>query len=348
MGNRKQNLGTARSRRTVKVRMEDVARHAGVAPMTVSRAINQSHLVTPATLAQVERAIAETGYVPNRVAGSLASRQSRIIAAVNPTLKTSVFADLLHGMWDLLEPAGYQLQVGMSEFSRAREERLIRGFLSQRVDGLLLTGIDHSDAARSLLREWQVPVVEIFDFTDDPIDMLVGFSAVEAGAVMAKHLAERGYGRVGVLRAPATSDRRSERRADGFIATCRVLGIECRSDWQYRVDTLDSHSGAATFKSLITSHPELDAVFSTNDTLAIGALLECQRMGLEVPKQIAISGIGDLEISGELAPSLTTVRIRSLEMGRKAAELLLAAISGDRVEQPIVDIGVELVEREST
>lgn len=339
---------SGRARRSGKVRIEDVARHAGVAPMTVSRAINQSHLLTPTTLAQVQRAIAETGYVPNRVAGSLASSRSRVIAAVNPTLRTSVFADLLHGMWEILEPNNYQLQVGMSEFSVEREERLIRGFLSQRVDGLLLTGIDHSDSIRALLREWKVPVVEIFDYTDKPIDMLVGFSAAEAGALVAKHFADRGYQRVGVLRAPAYSDRRSDRRADGFVATCRVLGIQCESEWQFRADAIETQSGAATFNALISSHPQIDAVFSTNDTLAVGALLECRRLGLDVPGQVAISGIGDLEISAQLSPSLTTVRIKSLEMGQKAAEMLLAAIAGEPIDDPIVDIGIELVEREST
>lgn len=331
-----------------RVSILDVADLAGVAPMTVSRAINRPNLVSAETQSSVQRAIAELGYVPNRAAGSLVSRQSGIVAALNPTLQTSIFADCLHGMWEVLEAAGYQLQVGMTEFSQAREERLVRGFLSQRVDGLVLTGIDHTDNVRSMLREWKLPVVEIWDFTDDPIDMLVGFPATDAGALVAKHFADRGYRNAGVIRAPAMGDRRSDRRADGFISTCRALGLACPPENQERAEKISTDAGARAFRALMTRRQHIDAVYCTNDTLALGALIECRRLNFPVPDRVAVGGTGDLEIASQIIPSLTTVRIDAERTGKHAATMLLSAAKGEEVEERVVDIGLQLIPREST
>lgn len=327
--------------------MEDVARLAGVSAITVSRVVNQPDKVAPKTRAKVEAAIRRTGYVPNLMAGSLASNRSKIIAAIVPTIANSIFAETIEGLSAVVTASGYQLLLGQSEYSASTEEALIAAFLGRRVDGLVLTGVRHSQAARSLLARAGVPVVETWDLTPHPIDMLVGFSNEAAGYAMARHLIERG--RRAIAYVGGTDERSAARR----VGCMRALDEAHLTPSPGRtIHTISSiRAGREAIASLVEAAPskaKLDAVFCSNDVLALGILLECQARGWPVPKRIAIAGFADLEIAAEISPALTTVQVRGREIGEHAARLLLGRLVGRGLFEQVVDLGFSVVLRETT
>ena len=329
------------------MRIGEVAKLAGVGAMTVSRAINNPSAVSPAKLRSIEAAIKKTGYVPNLMAGSLRSNRSKIIAVLNPTMRTSIFSDLTQGMWDVFQPQGYQLLLGSTAYSIDREEQLVRAFLSRQADAIVLTAVDHTPACRNLLRNNDIAVVETFDLADDPIDMVVGFSAYDAAAEMAAYLARRGYKKIGLIAAPGAADKRAKRRVDGFVDGLKGEGLSLSKRLRHDVEELSVSAGADAIGIMIAHNPDVDAVFCTNDLLAVGAVLECHRRGWAVPARVAIAGFGDIDIASVLHPRLTTVRLSGYDMGVKTAEMLLNRLSDNAVTEKVVDMGFEIVRRES-
>jgi LacI family gluconate utilization system Gnt-I transcriptional repressor len=318
--------------------MHDVARLAAVSPITVSRALSQPDKVSAETRRRVAEAIAQVGYVPNLTAGSLASNRSRIIAAIVPTIANSIFADTVQGLSDGLERQGYQLLLGQTGYSETAEDELIRAFLGRRPDALVLTGIGRSPAARALLGNAEIPIVETWDLTDAPLDMLVGFSNRDAGRAMADYFGTRGYRRLAFV---GSTDERSQARRAGFLAAAPDA-VTIALDEQASVPR-----GRAALQQVRTQAPDVQAIFFSTDVLAVGALLECQRLGLAVPGTLAIAGLGDLPIAAEINPPLTTIEIRGYAIGERAARMLLARLAGEHVSPKIVDLGFRIVERAS-
>ena len=324
----------------VRPRMSDVAREAGVALATVSRVLNAPELVAAATREKVQAAVARLGYVPDLNAGSLASARSRIVGAVVPTLVNAWFADTMEGLAAELAPAGYQLMLAQSSYHAQAEAGLVQTFLGRRVDALVLTGGQHDAAVRAALRKLRLPVVETWDLPAQPIDLAVGFSNEAAGGAVGRHLRGRGRRRVGFLGA---DEPRSLQRREGLR---RALGVgTVPSELVAPPPTLES--GQAALQRLLAREPRLDAVFCSNDILALGALLHCRGHGLAVPGRLAVIGFSDLAIARAAWPALTTVRVDAQALGRQAGRLLMQRLSGQRPARRVVDVGFELVERES-
>ena len=325
-------------------RMEDVARLAGVSMITVSRVLNTPDKVAPATRRKIEVAIRKTGYMPNLTAGSLASSKSRIIAAIVPTIDNSIFAETVRGLSETLAAGGYQLLLGQTGYDAAVEEALVAAFLGRRADGIVLTGAQHSRLTVRRLKAAGIPVVETWDLPVAPIDMVAGFSNIGAGRAMAQHLLSKGYRRFGLA---GGDDDRTLARRDGFAAALK--GTRGATLVTSLLTAGRSYSGGrAALTRLLTPDARLDAIFFSNDALAVGALMECRRRGIKVPQQLAIAGFADLDIAAEVEPALTTVRVRSRHIGEEAARMLLARLAGDTVTEPVRDVGFAIVERAST
>ncbi|MGY2489211.1 LacI family DNA-binding transcriptional regulator [Cupriavidus sp. CP313] len=327
-------------------KMIDVARMAGVSRVTVSRAISHPELVSPETLAAVQAAIAQLGYVPNLNAGSLATRRSRIVGAIVPTLANSWFAETVDGLGEMLEESGYQLLLGQSRYREAGEEALIDTFIGRQVDALVLTGVDHGDAVRRKLRAFGKPVVETWDLADDPIDMVAGFSNEAAGAAVAHYLAQRGYQRLGFLGA---QEHRAGKRLAGFRAAAAELGLpEIEAQAVPPPSTIED--GAWLLRQLVTRAPQLQAVCCSNDTLGVGALLACRQEGWAVPQRMAVVGFSDLAIAAASQPTLSSVRVQAREMGRQAARMLLERLTGVAGDDSprVADLGFSVISRESS
>lgn len=325
------------------VTLHDVAKLAGVAPITASRALNTPNQVSEEVRQRVADAIARTGYVPNRLAGGLASTRSRLVAAVVPTISGPVFLGTVQSLTEALESHGYQLMLGQSDYSGSREDALLEAIIGRRPDGIVLTGIMHSAQGRRRLLASGIPVVETWDLTPTPIDMLVGFSHDEAGRCVAAYLHGKGRRRLGAVSA---DDARAGRRCRAYQASAAALGLgEVPAVYVPAPTTLQS--GRSSLGELLRRQPDTDAVFCSSDLLALGVLIEARVRGLQVPGQLAVVGFGDLEYAAALDPALTTVHIRSAEIGRQAAQFIVDRAEGRQPAQRVVDIGFELIERAS-
>jgi LacI family gluconate utilization system Gnt-I transcriptional repressor len=323
--------------------LADVAKLAGVSPITVSRALNQPHLVRPNTVAKVQAAVAQTGYVKNMMAGALASNRSRLVSLVLPTISTPIFADMVQAASDHLTAAGYQVMLGLSSYEAWREEMLVETILSRRPDGVILTGTLHTDSTRRRLQAAQVPVVEAWDLTPSPIDMMVGFSHEEVGHAIAQHLLERGYKRIAIL---AVEDPRAARRNQGLQAGLAKHGVQVAA---VQMKPLPSTFGLGRdgLAALLERCPEVDAVVCSSDTLAHGVLTEAIARGLSVPGQLAVVGFGDLNFAARTYPPLSTVRVDGANIGRVAAQAILDRLDGKAVAG-LTDTGFQLIQRGST
>jgi len=323
--------------------MEDVARLAGVSMMTVSRAIREPAKVAPATRARVSAAIADLGYVPNLTAGSLASQRSGIIAAIVPTIDNSIFAETMRGLTATLTVAGYQVLLGQTAYDENAEEALVAAFLGRRVDGMLVTGVKHSALTRQRLIKAGIPVVETWDLTADPIDMVVGFSNHDAGRAIARYLLDRGYLRLGFA---GGNDDRTRSRLAGFEAAIRRVKGASLMRAMLPAGT-SFRGGREALGDLLAQDPGLQAVFCSNDAIAVGALMECRRRGIEVPRDLAIAGFADLDIAAEVTPTLTSVHVGARRIGEESARLLLTRLAGLAVETPVLDLSFLIMARES-
>ena len=335
--------GAAARARVAGATVKDVARVAGVSPITVSRALTAPDRLAAKTLERVRGAIRQTGYVPNLLAGGLRSARSRLVAAVVPTIAGPVFLDTIQGLTDALDARGYQLMLGQAGYRDSREDALIDAIIGRRPSGIVLTGMMHSAAGRRRLVACGIPVVETWDLTRTPIDMVVGFSHERIGAAVAAFLHGRGRRHPAII---SGDDARAVRRKEGFAKAARSLGMrEAPVELVPAPTTLAS--GRAALERLLAAHPEVDAVAASSDLLALGILMQAQAMGVAVPGRLAIVGLGDLSLLAGVTPALTTVRIDGSKMGSMAATCIIERAEGRDVPQRVVDIGFSIVERDT-
>jgi LacI family gluconate utilization system Gnt-I transcriptional repressor len=327
--------------------LRDVARVAGVAPITASRALNTPDAVSPKVLRKVRAAVAETGYVPNLLAGALASKKSRLVAAVVPHLSGPVFLETIESLTQTLAAAGYQLMLGQSGYENSREDALLETIIGRRPDGIVLTGAMHTEEVRRKLKGSGIPVVETWDLTGDPIDMLVGFSHEQIGAAVARYMHQAGRRRVATI---SGDDDRSRRRAAAFVQTAAELGM-AQDDGAVPCCFVPAPTtvggGRIGLGQLLEQGAGIDAIFCSSDMMALGVMIEAAARGISIPGQLALVGFGDIGFARDLQPPLTTVRIDGTAIGRTAAQLIMDRTEGRPVDQPHCDLGFTLVERAS-
>jgi len=346
------NVATARSgspnaRPSVRApRLVDVARIAQLSPITVSRALREPHKVSADARTRVAAAIAATGYVPDLVASSLTSRRTRLVGLVIPTITASIYASTVAGLAEVLRAKSFEALIGDSGYVLDGEEKLVAAFLGRRADGIVLSNVEHTARTRSLLSRARLPVVETGNLTRDPIDMVVGFSNYDAARAMVEHLIRRGHRAIGFIGADPKGNPQAADRRRAYVEALEEHGLA-------RVPTLaaqcapDLGAGGGALLKILERHPSCTAVFIASEVRAIGALLECLRRGWKVPERIALAGFNDAGLGAYLVPSLTTVRVRRDEIGRRAAQLILDRLDGLPVAQPVVDVGFEVVVRQS-
>jgi LacI family gluconate utilization system Gnt-I transcriptional repressor len=345
----KQDHPSARSIRQAgdAVTLKHVAERAGVSPITVSRALNKPDTVSKTLRAQVEQAVEDLGYVQNRVAGALASAETRVIPVVVPSLSNAVFVETIQGIQDVIHPAGYQLLLGNTEYDLDQEHAWISTFLGWSPPGLIVAGTRHLDRTISLLKRWGKPIAEIMEYDARSLDLNVGLSHYEAGEAMGEHLIGRGYRQIGYVGCNIKADYRAWQRFKGLDRILAKAGLN-----RHRPVNLDEPSSAAlggqALIKLLAEKPELDALFFANDDLAVGAVLRAQRDGVKVPERVAIAGFNGLGLAELVTPALTTIASPRREIGRLAAEKLLMRIRGQTSMPKRVNVGFDLVVREST
>lgn len=336
--------------------MADVARLAGVSTMTVSRLLANPSAVAGETGERIQEAIERLGYVTDRVAGSLSSRRTGFIAAILPTLANTNFADTAHGLTDALRPEGYQLIIGYTMYDMAEEERIVRAMLARRPEALVLAETMHTRATTQLLLGAGIPIVEIWERPDRPLDHAVGFSNLEAGRAAARHLIELGHRRIAAIGPTGEGqviDHRAMRRLDGFAAMLREAGLGDDLVVRHGSTPFSFTQGAEALGRLLDRTRAMTAVFAVSDLSAVGAITECQRRRIGVPDELSIMGFGDFEIGRICVPSLTTIRVDAQAIGHETGRLILRMVAAepsesDLVPPPVLDLGFEVIERRST
>ncbi|MFK3796260.1 MULTISPECIES: LacI family DNA-binding transcriptional regulator [unclassified Pseudomonas] len=339
-------VSSSEPKKAASLTLIDVAKVAGVSPMTVSRALSRPDLVSENTREKVREAVRKTGYVPNMLAGSLASNKSRLVAIFLPTIANSIFADTVQALMDRLTQAGYQTLLGLTGYDAEQEEKLLEAVLGRRPDGIVLTGTLHTESSRTRLAQAGIPVVEAWDLSEDPIDMLVGFSHEKVGEETARHLLNKGYKRFSVV---TISDPRGLRRCHSLIAELKRHGID-DVPMEVLAPPATLQVGREGLAGLLDRGVATDVVVCSSDTVAQGVLAEAASRGLRVPEDLAVMGFGDLSSAAQVHPALSTVRVDGNRIGLQVAQALLDRFQEHSSSaQPVrLDTGFTLIDRAST
>lgn len=341
---------TTRKRRTAgRVTIRQVAARVGVSAITVSRYFKQPDTVSEELKRQIAEAVAELGYVPNFVAGGLASANSRIVGMVIPNISGPIFASTIQSFSDALAQHDYQLMLSSSYFSKEQEERAVRSFLGWSPAALVLTSYFHTDATENMIANAGVPIVEIWDLQTERHPIQVGFLHQDVGRAAARYLIDKGYKNIAFVTNSIAGDFSALDRRDGY------LEVMAEHERATRVFTpaaqLPLEAGEEALTELLKGADAADAIIFANDNLASGAILAAQRTGIKVPEKCAIMGFGDYAIADKLYPSLTTIRPPAKEIGEVAANCILELVGAlPKPEKNLKDFQLEciIIEREST
>ena len=321
--------------------MTEVAKLSGVSEITVSRVLRNSGPVSEETRRRVIEAVDRTGYVPNRLAGSLASADSNLMGVVIPSLSNIVFPEVLRGIHAALGPTGIQPVVGITEYNIKAEEQLVRSLLAWKPQAMLIAGFDHTDATRQMLTNSGVRVAELMDINSKAIDIAVGMSHRGAGYDTGRHLIACGYRRMGYVGHDWLSDSRARLRFDGLCEALAENGMSL-VDRELFDGPSSVIAGRRTLESLLARTPGLDVVAFSNDDMAIGGVFHCLARGITLKEKLAIFGFNGLEIGDTLPQPLSTVRSNRFDIGRMAVEKILENPVRDGAPV-IIDTGYEIV-----
>ena len=326
--------------------MQDIGRAAGVAAITVSRALRGDPAVRPETRKQVLRKAKEFGYIPNHAARAFSQRGSKLIALVVPNVSNSVFAETIDGLTDRLTPAGFSLIIGYSGYSKEHEEVLVQTLLGYKPDGIVLTGFTHTAGTRSLLRRATIPVVEMWNVGMKAIDMAVGFSNFDAAKTMTEYLLSKGHRRIAYAGGTQTDNDRTQARELGFRRAMEEAGLSPDSVF-VTSRAIEFSSGCALAKEVANMALPPSAIFIASDIIAAGFVLECGRLGWQVPEDIAVAGFDDTALSAVIEPQLTTVRVPQREIGLVAGQVLLDRLQWGKANGKEFALKYEIVRRMS-
>lgn len=328
--------------------LADVAKAAGVSTATVSRVVNRPESVRAALRERVAAHIESLGYVADGAARALASRRSRTVGAVIPTLANAIFAEGMDAFEARLGEAGHSLVLAQSGYAAAQETRQVRNLLERGVDAVLLIGSAHEADVFEMLESRAIPFVETWTYHADGIAArpCVGFDNRRAAYRATKHLIDLGHRELAMIAGIREGNDRATERAEGFITALGEHGIALAPDRLIEA-SYDIAAGRRAMGVLLALPSPPSAVVCGNDVLALGALFECQRSNIAVPDEISITGFDDLPLARHLLPALTTMHVPSSEMGRTAADYLLKRLAG---ETPVAatELEAELIVRGTT
>jgi LacI family gluconate utilization system Gnt-I transcriptional repressor len=324
-------------------RIAEVAERAGVSPITVSRVLRHPEKVNRDTRDRILEVIEATGYASNPHARALRSGRSNVVVAFVSNILSQQFGLAVRSLAATLEPEGFEVLVGQTSYSYAKEVAMIQSLRGIRPAAVMFTGVIELEENRAALEELGIPVIETWAFPRDPIDMLVGLSNADAGAMAARRLADAGHRRVAFI---GRSVGRGALRRDGFRTAAAELGLEIVHEIGLSEIT-GLVDGRAAFTALLDRGDRVDAVFCANDLLATGALIEARARGLSVPRDLALLGFGDNDVADQITPGLTTISFDAAAVGRTAGELLLARLGGAPPVEQRLAVELFLIERGS-
>ena len=312
--------------------LRDVSDASGVSEMTVSRVLRNQGDVSAATREKVLGAARNLGYVPNKIAGALASQRVNLVGVVIPSLSNMVFPEVMTGISEVLDGTGLQPVVGVTNYLPDREEAVIYEMLSWRPSGMIIAGLEHTDAARAMLGRAGIPIVEIMDIDGDPVNHAVGISHQRAGRQMAGAIIAAGYRSIAFLGTQMPNDFRAKKRLQGFEEALAKAGLSL-VDREYYSGGSALLKGREMTAAVLSRSPDVDFLYFSNDMIGAGGLLYCLAQGLDVPGRIGLAGFNGVELLDGLPRKLATMDACRLAIGRRAAEIISGkATPGEKLE----------------
>ena len=306
--------------------LRDVSQASGVSEMTVSRVLRNRGDVSQNTRDKVLLVAKQLGYVPNKIAGALASQRVNLVAVIIPSLSNMVFPEVMTGISEVLETTDLQQVVGVTDYLPEKEERVLYEMLSWRPSGVIIAGLEHSETSAMMLKASGIPVVEIMDIDGSPVDAMVGISHRRAGREMAVSILKAGYRKIGFLGTKMPLDHRARKRFEGFTEALAKSGVE--------VTDQEFYSGGSAFvkgremtQELLRRNPNLDFLYFSNDLIGAGGLLYLIEKGISIPNQIGLAGFNGVELLKGLPRQLATMDACRSEIGRKAAEMIVQQVN---------------------
>lgn len=313
--------------------LRDVSEASGVSEMTVSRVLRNRGDVSAATREKVLEAAKTLGYVPNKIAGALASQRVNLVAVIIPSMSNMVFPEVMTGISEVLDETPLQPVVGVTHYSQEKEEAVLYEMLSWRPSGVIIAGLEHSDASRAMLKASGIPVVEIMDVDGTPIDSMVGISHRRAGRMMAQQIAKAGFQNIGFMGTKMPLDHRARKRFEGLIEGLAKHGLEVQEKDFYEGGSALA-KGREMTEAMLARNEELDFLYYSNDMIGAGGLLYLLEQGVKIPQEIGLAGFNGVELLQGLPRRLATMDSCRLEIGRAAAQII-----ADRCDDPEAEPG---------
>lgn len=313
--------------------LRDVSDASGVSEMTVSRVLRNRGDVSEATRTKVLEAAKRLGYVPNKIAGALASSRVNLVAVIIPSLSNMVFPEVLTGISQVLDDTPLQPVVGVTNYKPEREEAVLYEMLSWRPSGVIIAGLEHSDNAKAMMAAAGIPIVEIMDTDGEPVDSVVGISHRRAGREMAEAIIGAGYRSIAFLGTKMPLDHRARKRFEGFTEALAKAGLEV-IDQEFYAGGSALAKGREMTEAILKRSPDVDFLYYSNDMIAAGGLLYCLDNGIDVPGQVGLAGFNGVELLDGLPRQLATMDAGRVEIGRAAAQLIADRIAENSDQSP--------------
>ena len=344
-------ISTANGRRTVTrpsvqdprrtLTLRDVSEASGVSEMTVSRVLRNRGDVSETTRERVLEAARALGYVPNKIAGALASQRVNLVGVIIPSLSNMVFPEVLTGISDVLEDTGLQPVVGVTNYLPEREESVLYEMLSWRPSGLIIAGLEHTESSRAMLMQAGIPIVEIMDIDGEPVDSAVGISHRRAGRQMAEAIIAAGYRRIAFLGTQMPNDHRARKRLEGFEDALGKAGLTL-ADREFYSGGSALLKGREMTEAVLKRSPDVDFLYYSNDMIGAGGLLYCLDEGIDVPGKVGLAGFNGVELLDGLPRKLATMDACRLEIGRAAAQIIAGKRPGGIIGGEVIELTPKL------
>jgi LacI family transcriptional regulator len=327
--------------------IHDVARKANVSVATVSRVLNSTALVRDITRNRVLKAMKDTHYVYNALAGGLSARKTTILGVIIPTVTNPVFATVTKGIQDYARQRGYAIILGNTDYSEENERDLIHLLQEKRADGVILSGPWRDTPIVPLMKKTRLPFVITWQTLQDKAVNFVAFDNFKSAYRIVEYLIELGHRRIGMISGKFSVSERARMRWEGY-RNCLVdhhVSFDPQLVLGKGYTFADGKEAMARVLQL-PSPPT--AVFCGNDILAIGAIVCAKEKGMQVPRDLSVVGFDDVEISAYYDPPLTTMAVPAYEMGQLAAKILIENIRGESKSPQQYILETKLIVRGST
>ena len=329
----------------------NVALRAGVSSATVSRYFNNPEVVRSGTRQRIETAARELDYIRDRMAGTLHGKMSGTIGLIVPTIDHAIFSELIEAFSAELHAHDRTMLIASHNYDLEREIGIVRSLLERRIDAIALVGRDHPMAAIEMIRVRAIPAVSLWNAVSAIGIPTIGTDNKQGAFDVTQHVIELGHQRIALLFPDTEFNNRARDRKVGALQALALGGIEVPASWDLpcAYDTVQAKAVAMSLMQKYATKNRPTAFICGNDIIAHGVIYAATRLGINIPQDLSVVGIGDFKGSSAIEPPLTTVRLPARRIGQMAADTLINKVIGNSVAHlSDVTIPTQLIVREST